>query len=104
MSVLLQYSRDISNLKVITKAISIQRVIIWGLDKKLTLLKPTNPQLKPSDPLLKKAQTKTTFCSDCAIDWCKIRNQVSYCSQKYKGTSSYSCSDGSCTVRKIAGA
>ncbi|MFW9922842.1 MAG: hypothetical protein ACFFDW_06080 [Candidatus Thorarchaeota archaeon] len=46
---------------------------------------------------------KISFCSDCAIDWCKIRNEVTYCSQKYKGESCYSCSDGTCSVKRVAG-
>ncbi len=46
---------------------------------------------------------KVTFCTDCAIDWCKIRNAVTYCSQKYKGTSCYSCTDENCKIKRIAG-
>ncbi|HUU78488.1 MAG TPA: hypothetical protein VMX55_09075 [candidate division Zixibacteria bacterium] len=57
--------------------------------------------LNRDQSLLKKKSI--TFCTDCAIDWCKIRNQVSYCSQKYKGTTCYSCSDNSCRVKRIAG-
>ncbi|MBN1328632.1 MAG: hypothetical protein JXA54_04085 [Candidatus Heimdallarchaeota archaeon] len=53
---------------------------------------------------LSSIKTKeSVFCLDCVIDWCKNRNQVSYCSQKYKGTSCYSCDDSNCSVKKTAG-
>ena len=50
-----------------------------------------------------KTKSKT-FCTDCVLDWCKIRNNVVYCSQKYKGENCYSCSDYKCSVKRIAGA
>ncbi|MGC9778945.1 MAG: hypothetical protein HZR80_06855 [Candidatus Heimdallarchaeota archaeon] len=51
---------------------------------------------------LLKGKSKT-FCLDCVIDWCKLRNEVTYCSQKYKGTSCYNCNDDKCTVKRVAG-
>lgn len=69
---------------------------------KLTITRASEHPLTREKIILKK--TTNTFCSDCEIDWCKIRNKVSYCSQKYRGTNCYSCSDGSCSVKRIAGA
>ncbi|NHJ47935.1 MAG: hypothetical protein FK733_09115 [Asgard group archaeon] len=49
------------------------------------------------------SQKDRTFCLDCLLEWCSIRNTVTYCSQKYRGTNCYSCDDGKCSVKKIAG-
>ncbi|HUT81308.1 MAG TPA: hypothetical protein VMZ29_08910 [Candidatus Bathyarchaeia archaeon] len=62
-----------------------------------------NKPLSREKTALSVKTKESIFCLDCVIDWCKNRNQVSYCSQKYKGTSCYSCEDKSCSVKKMAG-
>ncbi|RLI69089.1 hypothetical protein DRO91_04635 [Candidatus Heimdallarchaeota archaeon] len=64
---------------------------------------PRKKNLSPEKPITLK-KTTSSFCLDCVIDWCKIRNKVTYCSQKYKGIRCYSCSDTKCTIKKRAGA
>ena len=68
---------------------------------KLTVLESQGKILAREKPAVKK--TTEGYCMDCNLDWCKIRNKVVYCSQKYKGTSCYSCKDGSCNIKPIAG-
>lgn len=68
---------------------------------KLTLLETSNKPLKKEKLTLQS--NEPTFCNDCVFDWCKMRNKVSYCSQKYKGTSCYSCEDKTCKIKRIAG-
>ncbi|MBD3191576.1 MAG: hypothetical protein GF308_13085 [Candidatus Heimdallarchaeota archaeon] len=38
-----------------------------------------------NDQTLPKEEMKSTYCSDCLVEWCKMRNKVTYCSQKYRG-------------------
>ncbi|NPE07062.1 MAG: hypothetical protein GNW80_02165 [Asgard group archaeon] len=67
----------------------------------MAIIETPKKQLVRDKPF--KSKRSSIFCTDCVIDWCKIRNKVSYCSQKYKGTGCYSCSDTKCSVKKIAG-
>ncbi|NHJ38507.1 MAG: hypothetical protein FK731_00635 [Asgard group archaeon] len=66
----------------------------------MSLTKPREKQLSSEKSFISKKES--VFCLDCIIDWCKIRNKVTYCTQKYRGTSCYSCDDGKCSVKKLA--
>jgi len=101
--VLLIYSLYISNLIIRkSRVISCKRIVPEGIGEKLAVLDTSQKVLAREKQLIK--ERSKTFCTDCILDWCKMRNKVVYCSQKYKGENCYSCSDDKCQVKRIAGA
>ncbi|HUT81309.1 MAG TPA: hypothetical protein VMZ29_08915 [Candidatus Bathyarchaeia archaeon] len=53
---------------------------------------------KVEELLLPLDDSSIGFCSKCMYSWCSLRNQIVYCSFKYKGISGLNCEDGYCQL------
>lgn len=51
---------------------------------------------KDEEVLLLLDDSSIGFCSGCNYSWCSLKNQVVYCSFKYKGISGLHCENGYC--------